>query len=48
MMLFPRCGKVLVIDDQFEEAVPLLNLLGKKGFLQCTIPAVYPNCRNPL
>ena len=30
-MLFPRCGKVLVIDDQFEEAVPLLNLLGKKG-----------------
>ena len=31
MMLFPRCGKVLVIDDQVEEAVPLLNLLGKKG-----------------
>ncbi len=30
-MLFPRCGKVLVIDDQVEEAVPLLNLLGKKG-----------------
>ena len=28
MMLFPRCGKVLVIDDQVEEAVPLLNLLG--------------------
>lgn len=35
-MVFPRCGKVLVIDDQIEEAMPLLNLLGKKG-----IPAVY-------
>lgn len=35
-MLFPRCGKVLVIDDQIEEAMPLLNLLGKKG-----VPAMY-------
>lgn len=35
-MVFPRCGKVLVIDDQIEEAMPLLNLLGKKG-----IPSVY-------
>ena len=30
-MLFPRCGKVLVIDDQITEAMPLINLLGKKG-----------------
>lgn len=30
-MLFPHCGKVLVIDDQVDEAMPLLNLLGKKG-----------------
>lgn len=30
-MLFPRCGKVLVIDDQITEAMPLLNLLGRKG-----------------
>lgn len=30
-MLFPHCGKVLVIDDQIDEAMPLLNLLGKKG-----------------
>ena len=36
MMLFPRCGKVLVIDDQIGEAMPLLNLLGKKG-----VPAMY-------
>lgn len=35
-MLFPRCGKVLVIDDQIGEAMPLLNLLGKKG-----VPAMY-------
>lgn len=35
-MLFPRCGKVLVIDDQIEEAMPLLNLLGKKG-----VPTMY-------
>lgn len=35
-MLFPRCGKVLVIDDQITEAMPLLNLLGKKG-----VSAVY-------
>lgn len=35
-MLFPRCGKVLVIDDQITEAIPLLNLLGKKG-----VPAMY-------
>lgn len=35
-MLFPRCGKVLVIDDQITEAMPLLNLLGKKG-----VPAMY-------
>lgn len=35
-MLFPRCGKVLVIDDQFEEAMPLLILLGKKG-----VPTMY-------
>lgn len=35
-MPFPRCGKVLVIDDQIEEAMPLLNLLGKKG-----VPTMY-------
>lgn len=35
-MLFPRCGKVLVIDDQVEEAMPLLKLLGKKG-----VPTMY-------
>ena len=35
-MLFPRCGKVLVIDDQIEEAMPLLNILGKKG-----VPTMY-------
>lgn len=35
-MLFPRCGKVLVIDDQIGEALPLLNLLGKKG-----VPTMY-------
>lgn len=29
--MFPRCGKVLVIDDQITEAMPLLNLLSKKG-----------------
>lgn len=30
-MHFPRCGKVLVIDDRIEEAMPLLNILGQKG-----------------
>lgn len=35
-MMFPRCGKVLVVDDQIAEAMPLLNLLGKKG-----VPAMY-------
>ncbi len=30
-MQFPRCGKVLVIDDRIEEAMPLLNILGQKG-----------------
>lgn len=35
-MLFPRCGKVLVIDDLITEAMPLLNLLGRKG-----VPAMY-------
>lgn len=35
-MLFPCSGKVLVIDDQIEEAMPLLKLLGKNG-----VPAMY-------
>lgn len=35
-MWFPRCGKVLVIDDQITEAMPLLMLLGRKG-----VPAMY-------
>lgn len=35
-MLFPRCGKVLVIDDLITEAMPLLNLLGRRG-----VPAMY-------
>lgn len=30
-MQFPHCGKVLVIDDRIEEAMPLLNILGQKG-----------------
>lgn len=30
-MQFPRCGKVLVIDDRIEEAMPLLNILGQKS-----------------
>lgn len=30
-MQFPRCGKVLVIDDRIEEAMPLLSILGQKG-----------------
>lgn len=40
-MVFPRCGKVLVIDDQITEAMPLLNLLGKKN-----VSAVYYSGNN--
>ena len=35
-MQFPNCGKVLVIDDTFTEALPLLKLLTWKG-----VPAMY-------
>lgn len=30
-MVFPSCGKVLVIDDNIEEAMPLIRLLGDRG-----------------
>lgn len=35
-MIFPKCGKTLVIDDQILEAMPLLTLLGKNG-----VPTMY-------
>ena len=35
-MVYPKCGKVLVIDDQITEARPLINLLSLKG-----IPTLY-------
>ncbi len=35
-MIFPTCGKVLVVDDIIEEAMPLINLLSGKG-----IPTMY-------
>lgn len=30
-MVFPSCGKILVIDDKIEEALPLLSLFSKNG-----------------
>ena len=30
-MLFPTCGKVVIVDDQVEEAKPLIKLLSKRG-----------------
>ena len=30
-MVYPKCGKVLIIDDQITEARPLINLLSSKG-----------------
>lgn len=42
-MLFPQCGKVLVIDDQIEEAMPLLNLLGKKGVSSMYYSGSFPD-----
>jgi len=35
-VVYPKCGKVLVIDDQITEARPLINLLSLKG-----IPTLY-------
>ena len=35
-MIYPKCGKVLVIDDQITEARPLINLLSLKG-----VPTLY-------
>lgn len=35
-MVYPKCGKVLVIDDQITEARPLINLLSSKG-----VPTIY-------
>lgn len=35
-MFFPQCGKVLVIDDQIAEAMPLIKILGKRG-----VPVMY-------
>lgn len=30
-MVFPSCGKILIIDDKIEEALPLLSLFSKNG-----------------
>lgn len=35
-MVFPNCGRVLVIDDNITEAMPLINLMSKKG-----VPIMY-------
>ena len=35
-MLFPTCGKVVIVDDQVEEAKPLIKLLSKRG-----VPTLY-------
>lgn len=29
--MFPNCGKILIIDDNIEEALPLINLLSRNG-----------------
>ena len=35
-MFFPTCGKVVVVDDQIDEAKPLIQILSEKG-----VPTLY-------